>query len=488
MSTPAIAAPVSAPAPAASSPAPAPVTTPTPAPSPTPTPAPVTSEPQSMEDKLGAAWKAVRESTSTAEPVTEAVTPSPEEPATPATEPEAVAETETAAEPAEPATPEFELSLDDGDPASPEALFKELKADPAAAKFFEDRPELKNKVMAALRRDTENREIRKFIPDVETAKQVTAAASTFQQIDNRFLAATTPEGAQEFLNHWVKEAMFTGDDGKPLRDAEGRYQMHPALEYTFDHIFSNKLSVLEAQAQKSGDERLQAAVEIIKGLSSPSPSAVEDVPENLKPYADSLKAERAALDKEKADGVRQRQETAKATHQQSIVRAESKAADNIKAQLKPSFAKAGLTDFESEAALQKIGNAVDAKLEADGLYQSLYDSILLQAPSEAREKALTKHMLTYTNIYLGTILAETLRAAKGGALNRQTDKQTTVEGQKKASQTDPRGTSTAAVAPQQRTSNAAIEKEYTDAHNGEKPSLEWVLGEAFKRNKMVRPA
>jgi hypothetical protein len=65
-------------------------------------------------------------------------------------------------------------------------LFKELKADPAAQKFFEDRPELKNKVMAALRRDTENREMRKIVPDVETAKEMSRGATLFSDFDTNF--------------------------------------------------------------------------------------------------------------------------------------------------------------------------------------------------------------------------------------------------------------------------------------------------------------
>jgi hypothetical protein len=183
--TPPVAAAPSAPAPAA---APStPVSTPAPAPTPAPNTidSPVGSS-DNLEAKLGADWKAAKAAVSLDqpdEPAAEPAAAAPEavkEPAAPATEPEATAETdkkpEAVAEPAAP-TDEFKLALDDdGEAASPEALFKELKADPAAQKFFEDRPDLKNKVMAALRRDTENREIRKIVPDVETAKEMSSAA------------------------------------------------------------------------------------------------------------------------------------------------------------------------------------------------------------------------------------------------------------------------------------------------------------------------
>ena len=385
-------------------------------------------------------------------------------------------------------------------------MAKELKADPVATKFFDDRPELKNQVFAALRRDSENREIRQYVPDLETAKMVTQAAGTFQRIDNKFLKAETPEGAREFLNEWIKEAMIVGDDGKPVVGEDGKYKLHPALSYVFDHISTNKLSmeastvaqtgklppslapVIEAVhkfATQSGDERLQAAADIFKeAMNTPSSSAPGEVPENLKAYADSLKAKEDSLTKERAAADRQRTESHQAAHQQSIDRAETKAADAVRGQLQPRFDSAGLTKFEQDAALRKIGDLIDQKLEQNQLYQSIYDSILGDAPSEAREKRLTRHMLSYTNESLGPIVAQVLREAKGGALARQTAKQTTVAGQQAQSRIEPRGTSITPVSPQSMTPaqlRTQVVKEYRDAHQGDDPDVAYITKEMFTR-------
>lgn len=494
-----------APAPAASSPAPsAPVSTPVSTPAPA---APETSsQPQSIEDKLSSGWAAAK----LAVPA-EVAAPETPEPivAEPADETKVEPEAEAA-----PAEEEFKLNLDDdGVAGDPKALADWLKEHPDASKALDDNPDLKGKVFSALRRDAENREIRQYIPDVETAKTVTKAAATFQQIDNRFLEAhKSPENAQEFLNHWVREAMFVGEDGKPVME-DGKYKLHPALPAIFNHITSNNLSVwqqemdktgkvpaqlapvingyiknLETRAKATGDERLQAVVDVLREVNPPSSPASGEFPDELKPYAESIKQREDAVKAKEEQGTRQAQEQREADHVASIDRAETKAATSVRTQLQPLFAKSGLTKFETNAALREIGEAIDAKLEADGLYQSTYNSILLEPPSEAREKRLLRHMLTYTNEHIGGIASRVIREAKEGALNRQTDRQNTVADQTKTSKTDPSGTSIGASAPQAKTSNADIIADYKAAHNGEAPSIDQILAEAFKRTSGARKA
>lgn len=458
-----------------------------------------------MGDRLAQGWEKAKASVPTEENL-EATTETTEEPAAAATEvteapaaatTEQTEEEKTAAAAEAPAEETSQFTLDDdGEAASPKAFADFLKEHPEASEALDASPELKNKVFAALRRDTENREIRQYVPDVETAKMVTQAASTFQAIDNRFLEATTPEGAQEFLNHWVREAMILDDQGKPVME-DGKYKLHPALTYTFDHIFKNKLSVLADQAKKSGDERLQTALEIINGVTSPSSSASDEFPDELKPYAESLKAKEDALNKRESDAARQQRESQATAHLQSIDRAEDTAAKSVRSQLEPLFTKAGLTDFEKTAALREIGDQIDVVFghkEADGswssrtnenaLFQSIYDSILQQPPSEAREKRLIRHIATFTNEHLGKISAGVIRQAKGGALSRQAARTTKVDAQATASKSDPRGTSITPSSQQQlspKQMREQVVKDLTAANGGTEPDAQAVMAEMFKR-------
>jgi hypothetical protein len=119
------------------------------------------------------------------------------------------------------------------------------------------------------------------------------------------------------------------------------------------------------------------------------------------------------------------------------------------------------------------------------MFQSIYDSILRNnPPGEEREKKLAKHLMTYTQQILGPITAPVIRAAKQGTLDRTAEKKTTVDSQKRASASDPRGTSIAPSSSQPQSPaqmRSQIIDEYKKAHGGEDPDMSYVMGEAFKR-------
>lgn len=496
---------VVAPPPAAAPAAPAaPASTPTPAPSTPAAPsvpsAPTTSQPaetteRSLEQRISEGWDKAKASVSTesteepaadttpaappAEPAPAVVAP-PEEITAPAGEPTTEDKTEPAAE-----MPE----IDFGEPTTPQDFAAAIKGDAATEKFFNEHPELKQSVFAALRRDSENRALREIIPDVETAKVMSSMASTFKTIDDGFLQATTPEGATDFLKMWVSEAMITDEQGKPVIE-NGVYKLHPSLTYVFDHIYNNKNSVLRQQAEKEGNEQLLAALDVIKDATSPSSSALDNVPPELKPHADALKQREQALDNErKAESARQREQYAQ-QHQQSVDRAEESATTSIKGQLKDPFTRAGLTEFERSAAGLKIAELIDQKLENNTAFKMKEESVLKQAPGEARERAHSALILQYASAYLGPIAAQVIREAKGGTLNRQADRANKVAAQTDASKTEPRGTSIKVPGAQPMSDKdlqAQIRKEFADANNGEEAPLEYVMAEGFKR-KLGKPA
>jgi hypothetical protein len=478
MSTSTVAPPAAAPAAAAPS-TPAPVSTPAPAAPATTTPS-TPSQPLSMGDRLAQGWQKAKDSVpltddaapAAATPVAEAAPPVEEPAADPAagTADDAPAAEGAAAEPV--ADPDG-FTIDDEDATegmAPADFAKELTSDPAAKAFFDSKPELKNKVFAALRRDAENKELRALIPDVATAKQVRQAATTFQSIDNKFLQATTKEGAQSFLDTWVREAMYVDDKGQPIME-NGQYKLHPSLPFILDHIFQNKWSTLSEKFSKSTDERLQTAWQIVNEAISPSSSAPTEVPDDLKPLADSLK--------------RQRQESREREHHQSIDRTVEAAATTVRNQLQPKFAASGLSEFEQQGALREIGSRVDAELEKDGLYNSIYDSILQDDPSPQREKALKAHMLKFTQPIIGRITAQVIREAKGGTLNRQADKAAKVANQTRDSKTEPQGTSITTNTPASQMSPAQLREDiiskYKAANGGAEPEREYVMKEAARR-------
>lgn len=489
------------PTPAAPPPAAAPAAPAAPAPSTaavTPAaPAATPATPKTMEQRLSEGWahavEQVKKDTETPEQKTEPKTePTPEvktEPAeaTPAAEKtEPVEQPEAKTEPAAEATPELQFApIDDSSVLNPKQFADELKKSPDAEKFFNENPELKNSVMAALRRDSENIELRQIIPNVETARVVAQGAATYQKFDNHFLSATTPEGVGKFMDMWMREAMIVDAEGKPLMDGNGRYQFHPALQSVFSHVVDMRLNKLDQIAKKNGDTQLEAAVSIIREATSPSFPALDDkLPDELKPYAESLKARE---DKLKAEQDKARQEESsrqQVANEAAIERVEASVATSLISQLKTPFAKAGMSDWEQKKCAEEIGDRLDQKLESNPLYQSIRDSILMQPPSEERDKRLMKHMLTYYQQYVGPITSEVIREAKAGHLQRQTATQEKVNAQETASKTDPKGASITPSSPQAQKTNKEIRDsiiaDYKAKHNGQEPDMNYVMAEAFK--------
>jgi hypothetical protein len=554
-----VAAPASAPAPAAPS-APAPAASPAPASAPSSPAAPsapssgapagapdsglgapaAPKEPTSLREKIEQGWKEVVSKTPE-ELEAEAAKASDAPPAeAPAEIPAAAVEEPKPGEakpgdatPADaPAEAVQELDLGGGPVFGPKEFNDAITKDAAAKAYYDAHPEEKHAISAALRRSGDALKIAEHGIYPDNAPTIAKAAATFQSIDNHFLSAANddgtpnPDGAKAFLSSWVKEAMMVGADGKPMMDANGKYQLHPAIYSIFDTIYGNKQDVYlqqmtqggklpaplaktlgsildfyatQAQAQGDDGDRLLAGVNILREVSALSSPASGELPDQLKPFADSLKAKETALNERDAVAARQQQESTRTAHLQSIERAETKAADNAKAQLKPAFDKAGLSEFEATAAMGRIGDLIDQKLgikNEDGtwsqatdsrapLFQSVYDSILRQAPSDKREQALTKHILTYTNEILGTVAGEVLRMAKGGALDRQNSRQATVDAQTRTSRTEPHGTSVNPSGPQTKSptqEREAIQAEYAKTHDGRKMPLSELLAEQFKRS------
>jgi len=383
---------------------------------------------------------------------------------------------------------DFQPSFEDGEAFGPQNFMKEIATDEGATKFFNEHPEVKNMVCAALRRDVETKDIRKIVPTAEAAREMATAASQHYNFDNAFLSAGDPAKVNDFLMSMVDQATIRDESGQPILDAQGKFQVHPALINTFSHINNNKLSVyaqnaavtgklapelqpvldgLGAFAKQSGDERLQAALDIISEAIPLSSQGSGEIPEELRPMAASLSEREKAIQAKEDQARNLERQQSLAKHTESVERVEANCAKTIQTLLEnQAFAKAALTDFEKTAALNVIGEQVDAALDGNELYKSIYDSILQRPPSEARDAALRKHILSYTNEIIGPIAAQVVRQAKGGQLDRQTAKQSQVAAQAAASKSDPRGTSiappgSAAKTPQQ--IMAEVRQEFPDA-------------------------
>jgi hypothetical protein len=491
----------SAPAAPAPSPSPAPAAPASPAPAPaapvSPAPAPASTDLPSISD----AWKSAVDSVPLGggepepEPAPAAEPPAEEPPAEPVAEPEPGAE-EPPAELAPDADLKLDLALEDTD-FGPKELGDFLKKDVAVEKFFNDHPEVKSRVFAMARRDSETRAIREIVPTVALAQEMQRGHSLYTAVDNHFVNATTPEGFKGFMDHWVSEALIYDDQGQPVKE-NGQYKLHPALPYILDKLHAQRNDVLNAQMSESGklpsaladstlkvidflsksaDERVQEAAQILKEAISPSSSAQGELPDELKPFSESLKAKEKELNDRAAAEDRTRQASEQTARTEALTRADQTAAQVCVGQVKPLLKNAGLSEFEQKSALNLIGDRVDQKLKTITAYQIARDRLENGSIDAAREKEISKLTLTFTQEILGPIVRDVLRTATQGKLDRQSATDTRVADQQRASRTDARGASVSG-SPQPPVSVAQIEdglvKEYMDGHNGERPDRRWI--------------
>ncbi len=211
-----------APAPAATPSAPAPAPTPAPAVPASPSPAPTVENSSSIAEAWQRAQAEVPVGVEDAEleaPAPEAAAPQAQDDDQPDAAPAPADEVEVQAgdQPEVQLDPDLalpEIALEDGD-FGPKELGDFLKKDAAVDKFFNDHPEVKNRIFGMARRDSETRAIREIAPTVEIAQEMQRGHKLFHDIDNRFLTATTPEGFKSFMDMWVEQALITDDKGQP---------------------------------------------------------------------------------------------------------------------------------------------------------------------------------------------------------------------------------------------------------------------------------
>ena len=503
-SAPAAPAPSPSPAPAAPSPAPAPAAPASPA------PAPTVENASTIADAWQRAVEPVPleqgepdEGQPLAEPVAEPDADAPPAEAAPAEAEPPVEGEEPVAQP-EADEPTLDLSLEDTD-FGPKELGEFLKKDAGVEKFFNDHPEVKNRVFAMARRDSETRAIREIAPTVEIAQEMQRGHALFSDIDGRFLNATTPEGFKGFMDFWLEQSVMVDDKGQWIKGEDGKYKTHPALTNVLQSIHANRNDFLTGEMTKSGqipaaladstlkvidflsksaDEGVQEAARIIKEAITPSSSAEGDLPAELKPYSERLDARAKALKDQEDAQARTQRESEKSARHQALFRADKKAAEACIGQVKPLLKNAGLSDYEAKHALSQIGDRIDAKLKEIKAYQIARDRLEDGNIDDAREKAISKLTLTYTQEIVGGIVRDVIREATQGKLARQTAKDERVAEQERTSRTDARGSSVSGSPSQPMTvaqMEDALVKEYKAQHNDEAPDRRWITENIWKK-------
>lgn len=479
--------------------APAPVSTPAaavaaPAPASVPSPAPVADASPAAVPDLGGASVAEYLSAGLTEARAEVDAASKAEDAAAAKPPEAAAvpavdvktedpkpaveakvedPAEVVADPAVAAADAAKLDL--SQPIAPSALATALAAAPKEVKDWLDSPgqsEFKKGLFAMARESEQARPILRKIPTVEVADDLIATSSRFSDFDDSFNAINSLETGQQFLQKAYEDFAIVGEDGKKTANpsfahferaaANNQMQylvgkaketgvMHPVL----DAIIQDVLDIYENKAKTDPDGLMApdlmnadvlTAVQTLRDAAKVgAPSKVELTPEQKRQQAD--------LDRRQSEADARDKSTKDQGQKDHATKVENTTKEAYKASIKsvvdqfvPVLKAAGLTQFEVTNASRAIGDELKAQLDQNLEYKrrgNILKAAIARNPTEASQKALTNHEISFQQPLLADIVSKVMREATAGRAARLADVDTKIAGQVEQSKADPQGVSTA---------------------------------------------
>jgi hypothetical protein len=351
-------------------------------------------------------------------------------------------------------------------------LNEKLKANPALDALVKADPELKGALFRNARLAEKAAPYEELFgaDGIEGAKSAVQNASTWVEVDRRFLAATTPEGVNDVLNFWAQQATYVDEQGNkiPKLDANNRpamhngqpvYEMVPSFGIILQRVRDSQIDAMLTGAQARNDLELMDAIKVVKariaGAASPSVND-DEVPEHIKQREAKLAAREQEIVRE--DSQRQTQ-----ARQHFDAAVETDIDTSIDALVSPVLAKANLSTFLAEAAQDKIGKAIAESLESNRFFQSRLAELYALPPSADTQKRIKQLVVGQVQGVAGPVVKRVLAEASKGFIAQAADKTARVRAQEATTRaTEPRSTAGPAstAVPQQ-----TAEQLYTQAEN-----------------------
>jgi hypothetical protein len=358
-------------------------------------------------------------------------------------------------------------------------LNEKLKASPELDKLVKADPELKGALFRNARLAEKAAPYEELFgaDGLEGAKAAVQNASSWVEVDRRFLSATTPQGVNDVLNFWAEQATYVDAQGNkiPRLDANNRpvthngqpvYEMAPSFGIILQRVRDSQIDAMLAGATARNDLELVDAIKVVKariaGAASPSVND-DEVPEHIKQREANLTAreqENARQDRARQTQERQQFETAVETDIDS----------SIDALVSPVLAKANLSPFLVKAANEEIGRAIAESLEGNRFFQARLAELYSMAPTAETQKRIKQLVVNQVQGVAGPVVKRVLSEASQGFIKNASDKRDKIASQEATTRaTEPRSTAGPASTsvPQQSPAQllAEAEKQFEQQHN-----------------------
>src|SRR5437588_2436245 len=362
------------------------------------------------------------------------------------------------------------LEIEDEDVFSPRDLNERINSNPELKQALESDPALRNAVFRNARLGSEASKYKEVFPDVESAQYAAQSAATFRELDDLFLNATTPQGTGKFLQKWAEMAMLTDEAGRPIIE-NGAPRLHPAFTSMLDNLRNNELDFLRQKAEKTGDQELMAALDIVRERTSPASRAQdEELPPHIRAAAEQIKARETELNRRQLQ-----QQYAEQARSEKFVGDE--ATQKIDALIEPALNKAALSDFVRQTAREKIDNAIVESLGRNKFFQARMAELSRYPLTPQARQQRVSLIMSHVQAVAGPIVRQVLREASQPVMRAQEERKAKIDAQVAHSRSEPKGATSASFAGKPLPPEQLFERIRSDyaREHGEEPSVQKLV-------------
>jgi len=267
-----------------------------------------------LKEKLGAITPVAEQPALSDEPITATASVAEEAPAS-----VAVTDTDSVTKEAPAVTEEEDFQLELEAIVTPEVLSQMVTDNPEFGKLLEADARLKGQLYKTAREAAELKPYREIFPDLESAKAAQDYSSTWMDIRETFLGSTTREGTMASLSK-IAELSYERDadgnvvmqNGKPVIGEDFFGFVDNVVGLDLEHRAQDVTARLKAnqyrsEEERTRDQRVKDALEVLREESAATSPAIEAQPEALRRKADELdRRERALNERQHGEKVEER--------------------------------------------------------------------------------------------------------------------------------------------------------------------------------------
>ena len=300
------------------------------------------------------------------------------------------------------------------DPAAlaPKELAGKIESDAALTAALDANPELKNELFANARLAAETAQFKEVFGSPAEAKIAAEGHAKFAAISSKMLSIQDGDAASlaPVMTSMLEASALRGPDGQLQYDPKGQLITDGSVGRFLRNSFQQRMEMFASQFQAAGDDEGQAAVDILMeraGLRASSSAKEEEMSAEMRTQHESIKTERAALEREKSE---RKAEVAGAYTATVNTRIDAMMDAGISAVLSRAT---GLNDFSRKTVEGNIRTALAQEISRNPQFQTEMDRLDRMPYGPERQKA---HMALATR-YFQTGLAKvaTAKLAEAGA-------------------------------------------------------------------------